>query len=114
MVVVEKRRARRYDVDISAEVYTAASVLPASTNNLSESGVSLDLSEPLDEEATIGVSLFLVTDGIEDPDAEPLNLQAQVVWCAEREDEGYSAGMRFKEIDDNNEEAIKSFLEKIF
>jgi hypothetical protein len=110
---LEQRRAHRYDVAVSAEVYTARAVLPASTRNLSESGVCFDLDEALGEDAVVGVSLFLVSDGIEDPDAEPLNVKAKVVWCSEREDAGFSAGMRFEELPETGQTVIKGFLSQL-
>jgi hypothetical protein len=110
---IEQRQAARYNVEISAEVYTAEAVLPATTRNLSETGVCFDLGSPLVEDATVGVSLFLVSDGIEDPDAEPLNIKASVVWCTEREDGGASAGMRFVDINENGATTIQTFLKQL-
>jgi len=113
MGVAEQRRAIRYEVAVSAEVYTAEAVLPASTRNLSESGVCFDLGEELVEDATVGVSLFLVADGIEDPDAEPLNIKASVVWCTERDDGGFSAGMRFEGLTPDGTQTLNQFLSKL-
>jgi len=107
------RRAVRYDVGVSAEIYTAEAVIPASTRNLSDSGVCVDVPRALPEDADLGVSLFLVTDGIEDPDAEPLNLRAKVIWCSEREDTGFSAGMRFEDINQDQTGVISSFLARL-
>ena len=110
---MEQRRATRYDVEVSAEVYTTEAVLPASTRNLSETGVCFDVDQELEEDGTVGVSLFLVSDGIEDPDAEPLNIRAKVIWCSERDDAGFSAGMRFDELDDKRTNVIKDFLSQL-
>ena len=93
--------------------YTAQGIHPASTRNLSETGVCFDLSEELAEDSTVGVSLFLVTDGIEDPDVEPLNIKAKVVWCSERDDTGFSAGMRFEDLGSDGEGTIAGFLSKL-
>ena len=109
----DQRRAARYDVEVSAEVYTVEAVLPASTRNLSETGVCLDMEHALPEEGTVGVSLFLVTDGIEDPDAEPLNIKARVVWCTERDDSGFSAGMRFQDLSGEGDQTLHSFLAQL-
>ena len=100
-------------MEVSAEVYTSEAVLPAATRNLSETGVCFDVSQELDEDSMVGVSLFITSDGIEDPDAEPLNIKAKVVWCSEREDTGYSAGMRFNDLDEKGEIIIKGFLSKL-
>lgn len=109
----EKRLAVRYEVDVSGEVYTASEIIPARTRNLSETGICFDLAVELQEEAVVGVSLFLVTDGIEDPDAEPLNIKAKVMWCSPRDDSGYSAGMRFDDIDPTVKTAILGFLSQL-
>ena len=109
----DHRRATRYDVEVSAEVYTSEAVLPAATRNLSETGVCFDVSRALDEDSMVGVSLFITSDGIEDPDAEPLNIKAKVAWCSEREDTGYSAGMRFDDLDEKAEAIIKGFLSQL-
>jgi hypothetical protein len=113
MGVAEQRRAVRYEVAVSAEVYTVEAVLPASTRNLSESGVCFDLNQELPEDATVGVSLFLVADGIEDPDAEPLNVKAAVIWCTERDDGGFSAGMRFEGLTDEGNQTLGQFLSQL-
>jgi hypothetical protein len=106
----EKRRALRYDIDVSAEVYTTSGTLWANTRNLSNTGVCLDLNEELQEGAIVGLCLFLVSDGIEDPDSEPLNIKASVVWSSPREDKGYSSGLRFDSSDEVGRSAISRFL----
>lgn len=113
MGTVEQRRAVRHTVAVAAEVYTAETVLPASTRNLSESGVCFDIQQELVEDSTVGVSLFLVADGIEDPDAEPLNVKASVVWCTERDDGGYSAGMRFEGLTNDGNLTLNQFLSQL-
>ncbi|HPN83536.1 MAG TPA: PilZ domain-containing protein [Spirochaetota bacterium] len=110
---IDQRQAKRYDVEVSAEVYTASAVLPASTRNLSATGVCLDVPSELAEGGTVGVSLFLTTDGIEDPDAEPLNIRAKVVWTSPREDEGFSSGLRFDDSDATGRTAIETFLSQM-
>jgi len=110
---IDQRHAARYNIEVSAEVYTPNAVLPAKTRNLSETGVCFDVSQELVENFTVGVSLFLISDGIEDPDAEPLNIKANVIWCSQRDDEGFSAGLRFENIDSSGIETIKGFLAQL-
>lgn len=110
MGTIDQRRAIRYEVAVAAEVYTDTGVLQAQTRNLSDSGVCLDIPAPLDEGGTVGVSLFTTSDGIEDPDREPLNVKASVIWCTERDEEGYSVGARFVDVNGENEAALKQFL----
>ncbi len=110
MGTIEQRKAERFDVEVSAEVYTLNAVLPANTRNVSDSGACLDLTEALQEDSTVGVSLFLTSDGIEDPDVEPLNIKANIVWCTERDDTGFSAGIRFAELTEENTILLEQFL----
>ncbi|MBN2340860.1 MAG: PilZ domain-containing protein [Deltaproteobacteria bacterium] len=102
------RQAVRYDVEVAAEVYTKSAVLPAQTRNLSNTGVCLDVEVELPERTAVGVSLFLVTDGIEDPDAKPLNIKADIIWSSPRDAGGFSSGMRF---DSSNEAAVKAIAD---
>ncbi len=110
MGTIEQRRAARFEIEVSAEVYTLNAVLPANTRNLSNTGACLDLTEALQEGTTIGVSLFLTSDGIEDPDVEPLNLKANIIWCTEREDRGFSAGTRFEALTQEDKVLLEKFL----
>ena len=93
------RRSDRRESSLSAEVYTRNDVIAASADNVSDCGVCLKLDARLPEDELVGVSMFPVDDGIEDPDAEPVNVPAKVVWCGEREDTELFAGMRFVEED---------------
>jgi c-di-GMP-binding flagellar brake protein YcgR len=108
--VSEQRRAKRYDVEIAAEVYTTEAVFSAQTRNLSESGICLIIEELISEGTVVGLSLFLTMDGIEDPDQEPLNIKAEVVWCTEQDDSGYMAGAQFAEITAEQDSSLKRFL----
>jgi hypothetical protein len=36
-----------------------------------------------------------------------------VVWCSEREDAGFSAGMRFEELPETGQTVIKGFLSQM-
>ncbi len=93
---MENRRAERLDVNLSAEVYTRSEeIITAGAENLSDEGVCLALSTELPENSVVGVSMFRVDDGIEDPDTAPINVPAKVVWCNRRCGPLILAGMRF-------------------
>jgi hypothetical protein len=106
----EQRLAARFSVEVSAEVYIPGRVLAATTRNLSATGVCLDLNTSLKEGSTIGISLFFTSDGIEDPDAEPLNIKANVIWCAQRDGDSYSAGACFQDLTEDNKTLLNDFL----
>ena len=107
---IEQRKSARFNVEVAAEVYTPEGVLSASTRNLSATGVCVDVKRELKEGTTIGISLFLTSDGIEDPDFEPLNIKAGVIWCAEKDDSNYSAGACFKDLTEANKSTLSEFL----
>lgn len=107
---IEQRRDARFNVEVAAEVYTEKEVLTANTRNLSNTGVCLDINSGLPEGSTVGVSLFLTSDGIEDPDVEPLNFRANVIWCTERDDSGFSAGARFEGLTEADAVQLDHFL----
>ena len=113
MGTIEQRRDTRVEIDVAAEVYTVEGMMNANTRNLSKTGVCLDLPSPLEEGGTIGVSLFPTADGIEDPDAEPLNVKASVIWCSERDDAGFSAGCRFEDMEDKHTSALAEILNAV-
>ena len=92
---MENRRADRQVSNLSAEVYTRAGIINAGAENLSNDGVCLFLGAELPEDELVGVSMFPVDDGIEDPDAEPINIPAKVVWCNKTIGSLILAGMRF-------------------
>ena len=107
---IEQRLSARFNVEVAAEVYTPKAVLAASTRNLSATGVCLDLSSALQEGGVVGVSLFFTSDGIEDPDAEPLNVRAKIVWCAQKDSDSYSVGASFEGLTAENTVALNEFL----
>lgn len=104
------RRDLRYDVELAAEVDAAGEPLLAATRNLSKGGVCLDVERALPEGETLGVSLFLTLEGIEQADNEALVVPAKVVWCTERDDGGFTAGMQFAALTPAQVRAVESFL----
>ncbi len=107
---IEQRLSARFNIEVAAEVYTKKDVLAAGTRNLSATGVCLDLPSMLEEGSTVGVSLFFTSDGIEDPDADPVNLRAKVIWCAQKDNESWSAGARFEEVNESQQQQLNTFL----
>ena len=107
---IEQRHSARFNVEVAAEVYTPKGVLSASTRNLSASGVCLDLVESLPEGSAVGISLFFTSDGIEDPDAEPLNIKANIIWCAQKDQRSFAVGANFADLTVENRQALEDFL----
>jgi hypothetical protein len=107
---IEQRLAARFNVEVAAEVYTPGQVLAATTRNLSNTGVCLEINSGLEEGSIVGISLFFTADGIEDPDSEPLNVKASVIWCAQKDDANYSAGACFESLTDDDKSLLGEFL----
>ena len=94
---MDNRRHKRKASNFSAEVYTRDRVIPATTENLSGEGVCLTLESGVPEDELVGVSMFRVDDGIENPDAEPINVPAKVVWCKAGGGRKVRTGMLFED-----------------
>lgn len=109
-MTTEQRRHPRYTVELAAEITVLARTLAAATQNLSEGGVGLVLEEALEEGRTIALTLFLTQDGIEDPEEEPFEAKATVIWSAPREDGTHLVGVRFGAITDAQRAQLTRFL----
>ena len=107
------RRDHRYEVELAAEVEAAGEPVLAATRNLSKGGVCLDVERPLPEGATLGVSLFLTLEGIEQADHDALVVPAKVIWCSERDDGGYTAGLQFGTLSSSQVSAVEAFLQSL-
>lgn len=68
------------------------------------------LSEALPEGGRVALSLILTQDGIEDPNEEPFETQAQVMWCAPLETGGSMNGLRFVEVTPEQRKRLQRFL----
>jgi c-di-GMP-binding flagellar brake protein YcgR len=109
-MTTEQRKYPRYSVEVAAEVQLRGEVTVASTKDLSNGGASLITERPLPEGTPIAVTLFLTQDGIEDPDEEPFEAQATVMWSAERDSGSYTTGVRFDRIQPSQDKQLQRFL----
>jgi c-di-GMP-binding flagellar brake protein YcgR len=108
---VQRRQHARFDVKLSAELTLGDDVFTATTRDISEGGVGLDLDRSLPEETELGINLFLVVDDVEDERSQPLKVRGFVAWCAERDEGEWAAGIRFAEVAANQKQWLKQFLE---
>lgn len=90
-----RRQSKRYAAAVAAEVDVNGDVFPAETRDVSTGGVSVVLDADLQEGQQYGLTLILTQDGIEDPNEEPFETQAQVMWTAPNDAGGCLAGLRF-------------------
>lgn len=107
---VEQRKHTRFNVEVAAEVDMETEVLVASTMNISDGGVGVLVDRPLEEGRAFRLTLFLTQDGIEDPDEEPFEAQAEVMWTAEQDEGRHVAGFRFGKLSAPQAAQLKRFL----
>lgn len=106
----EHRRSPRYPVEVAAEIIVKGEVTVASTKDVSSGGVSLLTDAALAEGQKIVVVLFLTQDGIEDPDEEPFEAHATVMWSAERDKGAFTSGVRFDKVSTAQTKHLQRFL----
>jgi c-di-GMP-binding flagellar brake protein YcgR len=104
------RRDPRYPVEVAAEVTAGGKTFATATQNISEGGVALLLDDPLEEGASLRVTLLLTQDGIEDPEEEAFDAKATVAWATPREGGGHTAGVRFSAISPKQRDHLRRFL----
>ncbi|MBI5478365.1 MAG: PilZ domain-containing protein [Deltaproteobacteria bacterium] len=110
---VQRRQHARFDVKLSAELTVGDEVFTATTRDISEGGVGLDLDRSLPEGGELGINLFLVVDDVEDERTPTLKVRGFVAWCAERDEGEWAAGIRFAEVAANQKQWLKQFLEYV-
>ncbi len=109
----DKRAHRRYSVEVRGELEVEGNPLSAFTNDLSKGGCGLVVARGVPEGATLKLTLFLTQDGIEDPDEDPFETNAKVMWTAERDDGKVAAGVQFDDLDSAGEGQLAHFLSAI-
>ncbi len=107
------RRHARYDVRLSAEFSgTRGKLETATTKNVSVGGAALELGHvALADGQDVKLSLFLVVEGVEDPEKPPLVVSAKVMWTGEGDDGSFTAGVRFEGITAEQSKWLERFLE---
>ena len=107
---MEQRRAKRYEVSVTAEIFLPDRVLEAHTRNLSSSGVCFECEPVLAEGATVAATLYLTVDGIEDAATAPLKVTTHVQWTSELDDGRALAGAQFVKLDPPAQKTLDRFL----
>jgi c-di-GMP-binding flagellar brake protein YcgR len=102
-----RRQFQRAQIRMSAEVHLGESVVTATTRDLSEGGVGLELGKALPEGAEVTLGLFLVVDGVEEERVPPLWVKGRVAWAGELDDRRHAAGIRFEVITDAQKEWLR-------
>jgi c-di-GMP-binding flagellar brake protein YcgR len=90
-----RRQYTRYAVALAAEVEAHGETIEAETRDVSEGGVAVLLTEQVEEGSKVGLTLILTQDGIEDPDEDPFQCDASVMWAAPQDDGRALVGLRY-------------------
>lgn len=90
-----RRKHQRFRAAIAAELDIQDEQYTGVTRDLSQTGASIFVDAPIEEDSELTLTLFLTEDGIASADSDPLTIPAKVVWVAERKANGVLAGLHF-------------------
>ena len=107
-----RERAPRFDVRLSAELKVESARLTGLTRNLSIGGVCVEIDRPINEGRQLGLTLFIVEDGIEAEGARGLDLVGTVQWVAEG-DRNYAVGIKFGNLNAAQTTALNNALKAV-
>jgi c-di-GMP-binding flagellar brake protein YcgR len=106
----ERRVQKRVRTSVSADINTGAEAFTVRATNLSQGGVGLVLSRPLEADINVALSLFLVEDGVEDATSTPLEVHCRVIWVTQSKPTRWEAGLRFFELDSQQNQQLGQFI----
>lgn len=108
---MQNRRAdRRFDAAVAAEVEVRGEMLEGQTSDISSGGVSVQLPAALPEGEGVRLTLILTQDGIEDPNEDPFDTTASVMWNAPSDTGQAMAGLRFVDLQAAQQAQLQRFL----
>lgn len=80
------------------------------TRDISAGGISVMLSQSIDEDSSVDLALILTQDGIEDPNEDPFVTRANVMWAAPTDDGRAMIGLRFTGTVKGEQQRLERFL----
>lgn len=105
-----RRQHTRVAVAVAAEIEAGGDTLEGETRDISEGGLSVLLDEAVADDASVGVTLILTQDGIEDPDQPPFVGAATVMWSAPTDAGQFLHGLRFAALAADARARLQRFL----
>jgi c-di-GMP-binding flagellar brake protein YcgR len=109
---LERRRHTRFPVALPIEYWQVdkSKSRPGQTIDVSEGGLLLHVSEPMEIGQVLGLTLFISSS--RDLDAVEAIVQVEVVWkdTLEGKDGGYRVGVKFVYISPGDMDKLKNFL----
>jgi c-di-GMP-binding flagellar brake protein YcgR len=106
-----RRQYQRFQVAVTAELDVAGDTWVGETRDVSLGGASVVVNCQIEEKQTIDLALILTQDGIEDPNEDPFETKANVMWSAPSDDGQFMIGLRFVELSPNKSEKLKRFID---
>jgi c-di-GMP-binding flagellar brake protein YcgR len=106
-----RREYQRYQVAVAAEIEVSGDTLVGETRDISLGGVSVIIDCQLQENSTVELALILTQDGIEDPNEDPFETKAKVIWIAPTDNDQFMIGVRFLDLGEKKTAQLKRFVE---
>jgi c-di-GMP-binding flagellar brake protein YcgR len=106
-----RRQYQRFQVAVTAELDVAGETRVGETRDISLGGASVLVNCQLEEKQTIDLALILTQDGIEDPNEDPFETKANIMWSAPSDGGQFMIGLRFVELSPNKSEQLKRFID---
>ena len=105
-----RRKHIRYKVAVAAEVLLDGNPCAAETRDISLGGVSIAIEREVKQNSTVELALILTQDGIEDPDEEPIETKADVIWNAPSDRGAWMIGLRFTGLSKEHASHLQRFI----
>jgi len=109
---IERRRHPRYSIALPVEYWQIdkSKSGPGRTIDISEDGLLLHLSKPMEIGQVLGLTLFITSS--RDLDAIEALVQVEVVWkdTLEEKENDYQVGVKFVNISPGDMDKLKNFL----
>ena len=113
----ERRSSERFVIELAADLSVGTQRFTATTKDISTGGCCVVCAYALEEGITIGCSLFLVVDGIEEASMPALETRATVQWAADTESDSlgdrYMAGLKFDGMSDAQQSWLQGTLGRL-
>lgn len=100
----------RFNAEVAAEVEVDGDVYEGETRDVSTGGVRVLLNAAIEEGSAVLLTLILTEDGIEDPDEDPFEAEATVMWAAPSDTGGAMLGLRFGDVAGEQAKRLSRFL----
>lgn len=106
----EQRQFRRYQVAVTAELEIAGETCVGETRDVSMGGISVLTDRTVEDGRELELALILTQDGVEDPNEDPFEAQARVMWSAPTDDGRSMLGLRFVALVPEQTAQLQRFL----